>query len=100
MYYYTDWPSIGIVVDEVCVTSIKLTVTIFHRQSTCQVSSCDVHMMSSGREESPYSEKAYRYQFNGLVSNTKYGILVVFENNVTVHKVLAGYVTTLASLRK
>ena len=57
-------------------------------------------MMPSGREMSPYSEKTFRYQFNGLAANTRHRIDVIFTRGVRFHTEVAGYVDTHPSLCK
>ena len=104
MYYnlfcYTDWPSVVFIVEDACIISVKLSLTILKHQSTCHISSHRIHLMSSGREIPPHSIKDSHYQFNELASHTRHRIQVTFTDGVNVHTELPGYVNTPASLRK
>ena len=56
--------------------------------------------MPSGTEISPYFEKTFHYQFNGLEANTRHRIEITFIYGVSYHTEIAGHVDTLASLCK
>ena len=101
LYYYTDWPSVDVSVNDTCTTSVKLLLSILNDQSTCQVSSYFLYLMSSGVIELlPDYINGSHYQFNELESNTRHRIQVTFINGVNVHTVSPGYVSTLTALRK
>ena len=100
IFYYTDWPSVTVNVDDACVTSVKLSLSVLNDKSTCQISSYNLYLMSSGREISPHYINASYYQFIELASNTRYRIQVTFTDGVNDHTVLAGHANTLASLCK
>ena len=107
-YYYkfflliTGWPSIGIVVDEVCVTSIKFQLTRRLSISTCHLSLNEPYLMSSsGREISRYTMKSNQYQFTGLSPNTRHSIHILLRfGTPQYHRLLLSHVTTRASLCK
>ena len=86
--------------DDACVTSVKLSLSVLNHQSTCHISSYNLSLMSSGREISPHYTNASYYQFNELASNTRHKIQVTFIDGVNVHTMLVGHANTLASLRK
>ena len=101
LYYYTDWPSADVSVNDICTTSVKLLLSILNDQSTCEVSSYSLYLMSSGVIELlPDYINGSHYQFNELESNTRHRIQVTFINGVNVHTVSPGYVSTPAALRK
>ena len=100
LFCYIDWPSVVFTVEDACITSVKISLTIVKHQSTCHVSSHRIHLMSSGREISPHSRESSHYQFNELESNASHRIKVTFTDGVNVHTELPGYVNTPASLCK
>ena len=101
LYCYTDWPSTDVIVNDICTTSVKLSLSILNDQSTCQVSSYFLYLMSSGVIELfPDYINGSHYQFNELESNTRHRIQVTFINGVNVHTVSPGYVSTPPGLRK
>ena len=100
LFYYTDWPSANVSVNDICSTSVILSLSILKDQSTCQISSYFVFLMSSGIELSPHYTNGSHHQFNKLESNTSHRIQVTFTDGANVHTVSPGYVNTLTALRK
>ena len=90
--------------DEVCVTSVKLSLSVYTNQSTCQVSSYQVHLSLYGTMIQPSSKnsESLHYEFNGLAVNRRYRIQVTYTYTGTANTVtvLRGYVNTLAPLGK
>ena len=89
-----------VTVDEVCATSIKLSLIIHTDQSTCQISSYDLYLVVNGSRISPHSKNSSHYQFNGLATNTEHHIQVFYDDDVRVTQTRVGKANTLASLRK
>ena len=86
--------------NEVCATSVNLSLTIITNQWTCRVFSYDLFLISSGIAISPHSRKDSHYQFTGLSANTRHSINVTFTSGVSVNTVSVGNANTLGSLCK
>ena len=90
----------NVTIDEVCTTSVKLSLNIYTDSSTCPIASFDLHLVEHGKRISPHSRNSSHYQFNGLEANTEHHIQFFYDNGVHITQMHVGDVYTLASLRK
>ena len=88
--------------DEVCVTTIIISMTINSFASTCEISSHRLSLRLLGRDVLPHSRMGSRYLFNKLRTNTRYQIRVLYftADGNSRHVVSFQFVTTKALLRK
>ena len=88
--------------DDVCATSINLSLSIYTQKWTCQIFFYHLYLSSSSGATSPHSHNDSRYEFNKLSPNTRHSIKVTFKDSESqiVNTVLGGYANTPASLRK
>ena len=97
--YLTGPPSANIIIDEACITSVTLSLSIYSH-SACGGLSHHVNLILSGRAISPVSNNGSTYTFNGLATNTRHNVTVTLINNASDINVFSESVKTLASRRK
>ena len=90
--------------DEVCITSVKLSLSIYTNESTCQASSYHVYLVARGRTIQPADTnlETFQYVFTGLSSSTRHDIQVTYRSavNASIVTVPSGYTNTPAPQRK
>ena len=93
-------PSVNITIDEVCITSITLSLTIYSH-SACGAFPL-VNLMSSNGVILPVSNNDYTYTFNGLAANISYNvtITVIYNNGTSDFQVFSKLIKTHSSSSK
>ena len=88
--------------NEVCSTSVIITLIKTILASTCEISSFHPYLRLPDRNILPHSRMGSRYQFNELSTNTSHKISIsyTFAHDNSNHGQRLGSVITKASLRK
>ena len=88
--------------NEVCSTSVIITLIKTILASTCEISSFHPYLRLPDRNILPDSRMGSRYQFNNLPTNTGHKISVsyTFAHDNSTHGQRLGNVITKTSLRK
>ena len=84
--------------DEVCITSITLSLTVYS-PSACEISSRLVNLRSSNRAISPVFNNDSTYTFNGLATNTSYNVIVtvIYDSGISDSQVFNELTRTRSS---
>ena len=87
--------------DEVCITSITLSLTIYSH-SACKGFSHHVNLMSSDGTISPVSNNDSTYTFDRLTANTSYNVIVsvIYDSGASDFQVFSELVKTHSSSSK
>ena len=91
----TDVPSANMRIDDVCTTSITLSLAVYGH-SACNFS-LHVNLTLSDTAISPVSINDSTYQFDGLAANTRYNFTVSLIYSTSNFIVFNGSVDTLTS---